>query len=225
LEFGNKIAALLAQLKSSIRKWTSTYWNTGDDGECKRICEHFRAELTNKYPESIPIRVDPVPGYHGGGLERSSEPDRGWELFIEVNKMHDTLWVHPTPIGFQPNFGLNDALSYGTALNNDGEAAVHVAVNFYENEAVSSSATDGFFGLRISLALKDGDAEVMRTLNKISELTQKRRLAPSSHTKQDSHDEVLSRQRVQELLFYDAPPNVIVAPTQERHERFTIETS
>ena len=75
-----------------------------------------------------------------------------------MNEARDVLWVQPTTVGGCNDLGVADAKEFAKEL---GESAIHVAVNFDEGSMVGSVQRDGFFGLRISLSLKDPDDAIL----------------------------------------------------------------
>ena len=217
-EANDAFSKVFDAMSPGIFRWTAKYWNCAQTESIERIVNRLTAEYEERYPNGLPILTEPVGGYHGGFLSTESEADRGWKLLLSVNEAESVLWIQPTAVGMSDSFGLRDIVAYGVELS---EIAILVAVNFDEGFPLDVT-TDGCFGLRVSFSLIDGDETLLDAIHRISELTTRRQLRPRRHVTEiedKSVTESLTPEALRERLFYDAPPNVIEAPTQEFQRR------
>jgi hypothetical protein len=209
-------------LKKPIARWTARYWNRGDNCNGRKML--LKTAFEKKYDDAIPLLLSPTPGYHGGFLEPDSLRDRGWHLFLELNENEDVFWVTPTSVGFSDELGINEAIRYGLAVQ---ESAIHVALLFYENYATSDIGSEGFFDLRISLPAKDDEGPILKALKQLSDLTKSRRFTArrANSASTDEAQTILTKEQVVERLFYEAPTNIIIAPTQEWTMHFQVKVN
>lgn len=213
-EANTVLSHAIAELSPDVRRWTAAYWNATATDASKKKLQHLSEDFAARFPDSVPLLLEPVGGYHGGFRQVEAEADRGWALFLQINEAGTVLWVQPTPVGASGNLGLSDAKKYGIQL---ADLAIHVAANFDEDFNLDLTA-DGLFGLRISFPLADGDEALLDALQQMSEVTTERRLRPVrnvSKTEAIAGSKLLTMELVRERLFYEAPPNVLIAPTQE----------
>ena len=96
-----------------------------------------------------------------------------------------------------------------------------MAINYNVLIPPDKAKDKGIEDISISFSKRDGLDNLIEGLGVISEVVLKQRMWPSL---KGSGKLVLTPEKITEILFYDAPYNVIVAPTQEYKKTFLIKT-
>jgi len=207
-----KLRDIIAFLQKPLRRWTARYWNS--DPIVKGY-DDIVAKYTAEVPGGIPLATE---WPHGtiGFIDKSLPIDRGWKILLQENEAGTCYWVKLLNVGVATIWSWNLVIKCATRLS---EYAIHVAVN-YDPFASGEPATDkGISDISISFSKKEGIERLIRILSTVSSLILDQKMLRS---RKYSDQVELTPTEMTRVLFYEAPWNVIVAPTQEDMKSFFI---
>lgn len=207
----SRLDSIIGFLNKPLSKWYAhKYWNSNPVRK-----EHdIFGKYALKCPDGIPLTND----RHGitGFIDKTKKLDRGSSILLEINETSSCFWAKAYNVGGISAWSLDLITAMASKLR---DRAIHIAVNFDPFTESDLFSKFGIEDVSVSFSVKSGVDNLVAGLEIISDTIHEHKMISR---KPMTEEPIMRHCDVIKILFYEAPFNVMIAPTQEAKQWFRI---